>query len=290
MLVCRSSGRPAASLPLPLDFSPPQAECMVQKSGFLHASGSPQSQQPLLPGRDAYPHHVSGVVGGVEASAAEAAGVVGAARLADVASLARLENVAASLASRSLGVLASVDGPLGFLQAGRDVAERQGLLGEEQAHVLVLAGQAPEQVVEQVFRRCLGVPVFVLGRQLHQELAELPLLRRHGHLHIVAAVLSTHHSRFAMSGSTEKWPGRCRGGEGGKDRMTTAGERQAERPRRVGGGGFGGVSVARRGSAREAAKTKSDGGIYRYAQDALQLERKRTSSKSSMEGARSSNS
>src|SRR5689334_9186832 len=49
VLATRSSGSAAASLPFP--FPPPShMECMVQNMGRFHASGSPQSQHPLLPG------------------------------------------------------------------------------------------------------------------------------------------------------------------------------------------------------------------------------------------------
>ncbi len=49
MLATRSSGTVGASLPFPLP-SPSQTEWMVQNMGRFQASGSPQSQQPLLPG------------------------------------------------------------------------------------------------------------------------------------------------------------------------------------------------------------------------------------------------
>ena len=136
---------------------------------------------PTVADGDVDPYHVPRVVGRVETPAAKHTRIVGAAGAASVRSFPSLEYVAASLSSCGLGVFSALNGPLGVAKFGR----RIGTGREEKAHVFGPApGHCPEEAIEKVFLCAVGVSVSVLRRERHQQLAELPFLRRHRRVHL----------------------------------------------------------------------------------------------------------
>jgi len=131
--------------------------------------------------RNMHADHMAGVVGGIEAAAAEAAGLVSAARAAGVCCLARLENVSTSLATSGFCVF-------GTFHSALRVTQLQGLwqlsLWKQESKVFVAAsGQRPKETRQELARCRLRVSVVALGRQVGQELAELLLLSGHWRIH-----------------------------------------------------------------------------------------------------------
>lgn len=101
--------------------------------------------------RDVDSDHVAGMIGRIEAFAAEAAGIVGAACPAPVGGFSGLEDMTAGLTAGGFCVLGTLDRSLCLFELQHFPFHNRAAIRKEQSHVFGLpSGETPEEAGEEV--------------------------------------------------------------------------------------------------------------------------------------------